>query len=112
VLAQAPPVPVKTGSCAASSEPSVTLRRTAECWECDCSIGDLCVLAGDTHKFESRYLDSLIGRYPEDEAIYKARSPINAVDKLDCPVVLFQGLEDKVVPPVQVPTLPIKRGRG
>jgi fermentation-respiration switch protein FrsA (DUF1100 family) len=69
----------------------------------ECSrIGDLCVLAGDTHKFESRYLESLVGRWPEDEALYKARSPINSVDQLDCPVALFQGLEDKVVPPNQV----------
>jgi len=64
-------------------------------------IGDLEVLAGDTHKFESRYLDSLIGRYPEDAALYKERSPINSVDTLDCPVILFQGTEDKVVPPNQ-----------
>ncbi|WP_299981776.1 S9 family peptidase [uncultured Pseudoteredinibacter sp.] len=64
-------------------------------------IGDLETLARDTHKFEARYLDSMIGPYPEDKAIYQARSPINHVDRLNCPAIFFQGLEDKVVPPNQ-----------
>jgi dipeptidyl aminopeptidase/acylaminoacyl peptidase len=64
-------------------------------------IGDLEALVRDTHKFEARYLDNLVGRYPEDIEIYKKRSPINHVDGLDCPVIFFQGLEDKVVPPNQ-----------
>jgi len=64
-------------------------------------VADLAALAGDTHKFESRYLDGLVGRYPEDEAIYKERSPIESVEKLDCPVLLLQGDEDKIVPPNQ-----------
>ncbi|KAL9187913.1 hypothetical protein ACHAXT_006291 [Thalassiosira profunda] len=64
-------------------------------------IGDLTALAGDTHKFESRYLDGLVGRYPEDEKIYKERSPIESVDTLSCPILLLQGVEDKVVPPNQ-----------
>ncbi len=64
-------------------------------------IGDLEALAKDTHKFESRYLDSMIGRYPEDIAVYRARSPIHHTDQLSCPVIFFQGLEDKVVPPNQ-----------
>lgn len=64
-------------------------------------IGDLKALAGDTHKFESRYLDGLVGPYPEDEAIYEERSPIESVDTLSCPILLLQGAEDKVVPPNQ-----------
>jgi len=64
-------------------------------------VGDLEVLARDTHKFESRYLDSLVGPYPAQKALYEARSPINAVDRLSSPMILFQGLEDKVVPPNQ-----------
>lgn len=64
-------------------------------------VADLTALAGDTHKFESRYLDGLVGRYPEDEEIYKKRSPIESVDTLSCPILLLQGDEDKVVPPNQ-----------
>ena len=64
-------------------------------------ICDLEVLARDTHKFESRYLDSLIGPYPEHQAVYRQRSPIHFTDRLSCPLILFQGLEDKVVPPNQ-----------
>uniref|UniRef100_A0A7S4A9D8 Peptidase S9 prolyl oligopeptidase catalytic domain-containing protein n=1 Tax=Pseudo-nitzschia australis TaxID=44445 RepID=A0A7S4A9D8_9STRA len=64
-------------------------------------VGDLTALASDTHKFESRYLDGLVGKYPEDEAIYKERSPIESVDKLSCPILLLQGDEDKIVPPNQ-----------
>jgi dipeptidyl aminopeptidase/acylaminoacyl peptidase len=58
-------------------------------------------LARDTHKFESRYLDLLIGPLPETEALYRDRSPVNHVDALDCPVIFLQGSEDKVVPPNQ-----------
>jgi dipeptidyl aminopeptidase/acylaminoacyl peptidase len=64
-------------------------------------ISDLEVLEVDTHKFESRYSNSLIGPYPETRDIYRARSPIHAIDRLACPLILFQGLEDKVVPPNQ-----------
>jgi dipeptidyl aminopeptidase/acylaminoacyl peptidase len=64
-------------------------------------IGDLEVFVGDTHKFESRYLDRLIGPYPEAAALYRERSPINFTDRLSCPVILFQGLEDRIVPPNQ-----------
>jgi dipeptidyl aminopeptidase/acylaminoacyl peptidase len=64
-------------------------------------VGDLEVLARDTHKFESRYLDSLIGPYPAMKATYVARSPVHAVERIDNALILFQGLEDRVVPPNQ-----------
>ena len=56
---------------------------------------------GGTHKFESRYLDSLLGPYPERRDVYRERSPIHHVDDLSCPVILLQGLEDVIVPPAQ-----------
>jgi dipeptidyl aminopeptidase/acylaminoacyl peptidase len=64
-------------------------------------ISDIEVLAQDTHKFESRYLDTLVGPYPAARDVYYARSPIHFVDRLACALILFQGLEDKVVPPNQ-----------
>ncbi|MGB2173092.1 MAG: alpha/beta hydrolase family protein, partial [Porticoccaceae bacterium] len=64
-------------------------------------IGNLETLVSDTHKFESRYLDKLVGPYPEQQQIYQQRSPINHIDQLNCPVIFLQGLEDKVVPPNQ-----------
>ena len=64
-------------------------------------ISDLEALAKETHKFESRYLDSLIGPYPECCDLYVERSPIHHTDRLSCPIILMQGLEDEVVPPNQ-----------
>ncbi len=64
-------------------------------------IGDLSALARDTHKFESRYLDWLIGPYPQDEALYRERSPLFHAARIAVPVIFFQGDEDAVVPPNQ-----------
>jgi len=64
-------------------------------------VADLEALARDTHKFESRYLDSLVGPYPERRDLYEQRSPIHHVDGLDCPLIVLQGLDDEIVPPAQ-----------
>ncbi len=64
-------------------------------------IADLTVFLGDTHKYESRYLDSLIGPYPEQKQRYHDRSAINFTERLSAPMIIFQGLEDKIVPPSQ-----------
>ncbi len=64
-------------------------------------VSDLVALAEDTHKFESRYLDRLVAPYPEGADVYQRRSPINYTDGLSCPIILLQGLEDRIVPPNQ-----------
>jgi dipeptidyl aminopeptidase/acylaminoacyl peptidase len=68
-------------------------------------VADAEALARDTHKFESRYLDRLIGPYPERADLYRERSPLRHVERLRSPVILFQGLEDEVVPPNQAETM-------
>src|SRR5207302_4331568 len=64
-------------------------------------VSDAAALAQDTHKFESRYLDWLIGPYPQEAARYRERSPLYHADRLAKPVIFFQGNEDAVVPPNQ-----------
>jgi dipeptidyl aminopeptidase/acylaminoacyl peptidase len=68
-------------------------------------VADLATLARDTHKFESRYEDGMVGPYPEAAGLYRQRSPVHFADQLSCPVILLQGLEDKVVPPSQAETM-------
>jgi len=70
-------------------------------------VGDLRALDADTHKFESRYTTDLLAPLPERERerLYLERSPIHAADRLSCPVIFFQGLDDKVVPPAQAETM-------
>jgi dipeptidyl aminopeptidase/acylaminoacyl peptidase len=80
---------------------ALTFHDTFKCGASYYGISDLEVLQHDTHKFEARYNDSLIGPYPEAQAVYRERSPIHFTDRLSCPIILFQGLEDKVVPPNQ-----------
>jgi len=64
-------------------------------------VADLMLLARDTHKFEARYLDNLVGPLPAAESIYRQRSPLANVGNIACPAIFFQGLDDKVVPPNQ-----------
>ena len=64
-------------------------------------VADLVALAKDTHKFEARYLDGLVGPWPDAAAVYRERSPINHVDGFSCPMLVLQGLDDVIVPPDQ-----------
>ncbi len=80
---------------------ALTFRRFFKAGASHYGIGDLEALVRDTHKFESRYVDGLIGPYPEARSVYLERSPIHHVERLASPMILFQGAEDKAVPPAQ-----------
>lgn len=77
---------------------ALTFGRTFRAGASYYGISDLVALTADTHKFESRYLDRLVGPYPQCERIYRERSPLRHADRLNCPVIFFQGLDDRVVP--------------
>jgi dipeptidyl aminopeptidase/acylaminoacyl peptidase len=80
---------------------------------CSYGIADLSVLAADTHKFESHYADRLIGPWPAARDVYETRSPIHHLDRFDRPLIVFQGLDDRVVPPNQSEMIVAAlRGRG
>jgi dipeptidyl aminopeptidase/acylaminoacyl peptidase len=79
----------------------LTFSDAFRCGASSYGISDLALMAHDTHKFESRYLDRLVGPYPQEDARYKERSPIFHLEKFKRPVILLQGLEDKIVPPNQ-----------
>ncbi|HEU0253835.1 MAG TPA: prolyl oligopeptidase family serine peptidase, partial [Pyrinomonadaceae bacterium] len=80
---------------------ALTFRNTFKAGASHFGISDLEAMASDTHKYESQYLTGLLGPYPQRKDIYFDRSPINFSERLSCPVIFFQGLEDKVVPPNQ-----------
>ncbi|GHO85468.1 alpha/beta hydrolase family protein [Dictyobacter formicarum] len=80
---------------------ALTFRDTFKAGASHFGVSDLNVFVHDTHKFESHYLYGLIGPYPEKKDLYFERSAINYTDQLSCPVIFFQGLEDKIVPPSQ-----------
>jgi dipeptidyl aminopeptidase/acylaminoacyl peptidase len=80
---------------------ALTFRKVFKAGASHFGISDLESMARDTHKYESQYLTGLLGPYPDRKDIYYDRSPINFPERLSCPVIFFQGLEDKVVPPDQ-----------
>lgn len=79
----------------------LTFSDVFRCGASSYGISDLALMAKDTHKFEARYLDRLVGLYPQDKTRYRERSPIFHLEKFERPVILLQGLEDKIVPPNQ-----------
>jgi dipeptidyl aminopeptidase/acylaminoacyl peptidase len=84
---------------------AVTFRDAFKAGASHFGVSDLGALARDTHKFESHYMDQMVGPYPEAQALYEQRSPIFHVDQMKTPAIFFQGLEDPVVPPNQAVTM-------
>lgn len=84
---------------------ALTFRKAFKAGASHFGISNTESMARDTHKYESQYLTGLLGPYPERKDIYYDRSPINFSERLSCPVIFFQGLEDKVVPPDQAETM-------
>ena len=84
---------------------ALTFRKIFKAGASHFGISNLESMARDTHKYESQYLTGLLGPYPERKDIYVDRSPINFPERLSCPVIFFQGLEDKVVPADQAETM-------
>jgi dipeptidyl aminopeptidase/acylaminoacyl peptidase len=80
---------------------AVTFRDTFRAGTSYFGIGDLETFVSQTHKFESRYCDRLIGPYPERKDLYHDRSPLNFPERISCPVLILQGAEDRIVPPAQ-----------
>jgi len=92
---------------------ALTFRKTFKAGASHFGISNLESMARDTHKYESQYLTGLLGPYPQRKDIYFDRSPINFPERLSCPVIFFQGLEDKVVPADQAETMvEAIRGKG
>ncbi len=84
---------------------AVTFRDTFKAGASHFGIGDLETFVNDTHKFESRYVERLVGRYPEQIERYRERSAIHFPERISCPLIIFQGLDDKIVPPNQAQTM-------
>lgn len=80
---------------------ALTFKNTFQAGACYYGVSDLEALVKETHKFELHYLDRLVGPYPKEKDTYIKRSPIHFVDKLSCPIIFFQGANDKVVSPSQ-----------
>jgi dipeptidyl aminopeptidase/acylaminoacyl peptidase len=80
---------------------ALTFRDIFECGASYYGDSDFELSAKETHKLDSRFIDYLVGPYPEEQELYRARSPIHSVDRLSCPVIFFQGLDDLVVRPNQ-----------
>lgn len=92
---------------------ALTFHRVFQAGASHYGVSDLAALDADTHKFESRYTSYLVAPPPQRDALYRERSPVLHTDKLSCPMIFFQGLDDKVVPPSQsVSMVEALRSRG